>query len=653
MKQIHWLMAFVTLLAFVLRVWRLDQSPPGFRDDELINVLVISQKALDGDLTPFYPDASGHESLYHILNAGIFALFGRNLFGIRGLSLYFGVLSIPLLFQLGRRLFNDAVGVTAAAALAVSFWGLMYSRFALRHIGLIVTITPAFIAFWRMLQIRQTERLDSRPLPSTIWCGVWLGASFYIYFAARGAPLILIAFAVYLWAADRPLFRKLWRDILQALGIAGILAIPLIRTLAQLPADEGRIAELALPIVAAREGNFRPLLTHIQETLSMFHATGDSEWLYNIPQRPIFGVIGALFFWIAILWGSIQIIKAAAAKHPQQHVHAAAFVLLWWLAGISPAFISVPPASLSHTILAQPAVFLLAALPVAALPQTAKSWQRYMPTALGLLLNAGIAARDLPAYFQEWSTRGNVRFLYHADLQNIGAATAKDDTLTDFGVTGLLDGPWGKLALDIALQTSGDDIRPRWFYPERALMIELAGKPAQNFNGYPLIPDPYQNAYAQPPLQNAGGYRLNQVDFELTDPFPTPICFENGLCAVAAQYDAAAQQLSLAFRAERQLSLPPFQLISNPPPPDVYSGARLAVFGQLISDLGEFLVGDDGLGVDPYGLQAGDLFQQRHNLALPPGSVPAQALFGLYDPKTGIRIGTEDGADHIALPLEQ
>ena len=63
------ILAVITLGAFLLRIWGLDSVPPGWRDDELINSLVISQKALDGDLALYYSDASGHEALYHSLNA--------------------------------------------------------------------------------------------------------------------------------------------------------------------------------------------------------------------------------------------------------------------------------------------------------------------------------------------------------------------------------------------------------------------------------------------------------------------------------------------------------------------------------------------------------------------------------------------------------
>ncbi|MFN2139940.1 MAG: hypothetical protein ACK2U5_05630, partial [Candidatus Promineifilaceae bacterium] len=63
MKWIVWLLlVLVLLLAGLLRFWRLDKVPPGWRDDELINSLVISQHVLDGDLAVYYADASGHEA---------------------------------------------------------------------------------------------------------------------------------------------------------------------------------------------------------------------------------------------------------------------------------------------------------------------------------------------------------------------------------------------------------------------------------------------------------------------------------------------------------------------------------------------------------------------------------------------------------------
>ena len=303
MRKRHiWLILAITLLAFVLRLWQLGHMPPGWRDDELINSLVISQKVLDGDLVVYYPDASGHEALYHALNAAFLGLFGANWLGIRLLSAFLGTLAVPLTYQLGRKLFDRRVGLTAAAGLAVSFWGLMYARFGLRHVTMPVLILAAFYFFWRGFG-RSDWRLETgdrgalisnlqSPTSNYLISALFVGLGFYTYFAGRGVPLILLAFMGMVWLLKRPSFWQQWRGWLVMLGVTAVFAIPLLITLQAQPESEARVAELAVPLVEARQGNFEPLRDYVITTLSMFHATGDGEWLYNIPNRPIFGVVG-------------------------------------------------------------------------------------------------------------------------------------------------------------------------------------------------------------------------------------------------------------------------------------------------------------------------------------------------------------------------
>ncbi len=672
------------VLAFLLRWILLDSVPPGWRDDELINSLVISQKVLDGDWAVYYADASGHEALYHALNALFLGLFGPGAAGIRLLSVILGTLTVPMTYLVGRKLFNGALGLTAALGLAFSFWSLMYSRIGLRHILLPPLVLAAFYFFWRGLEtndlrfkIKDWRINHQSSIINYLLAAIFTALGFYTYFAGRGVPLIMLAFMAYVWLVDRERFRQHWRRWAVMLGVMALLAVPLLVTLGRQPESEARVAELAVPLVEARAGNFEPLLTHVRVTLSMFHSTGDDEWLYNIPNRPIFGPIGAIFFWggVAIaIWYALKPIVSRITYHVSRHPLsvnasvspgslASAFLLLWWLAGISPAFISVPPASLGHTILAQPAVFLLAALPVWRLgtgdwkltgrSASVSSLQSPVSWLMGFILLASIAARDLPDYFVTWPERGMVRFLYRADIRDV-ADFLNTNAYEDMGVSGLLAGPWDKIALEIGLN---DDVATavRWFNPERAILLQ----PAVSFTGYPDVAAPYADWY-EPVVHpkwgkvTAGGYQLSQVvrEVELAE----PICFENGLCWVTAVYHPDSQILELGWQVGRELDLPDMPLISNPPPPGVYAGPRLYVFGQLWDADNHFLAGDDGLWVDPATLQPGDIFIQQHHLHLPEGSAAATAVaetavFGLYDPMTGERILTEDGREYLKLEI--
>jgi hypothetical protein len=152
------------------------------------------------------------------------------------------------------------------------------------------------------------------------------------------------------------------------------------------------------------------------------------------------------------------------------------------------------------------------------------------------------------------------------------------------------------------------------------------------------------------PSATAGFYSLAQTEAQmLAERSEERICFSNGLCWLTAVYDPATDRLELGWQVGETLELPEMPLISNPPPPGVYAGPRLQVFAQLLDAEGNFLVGDDGLWVDPVTLQPGDTFLQQHWLTLPNGRVAASAVFGLYDPMTGERLRTIDGRDHLSL----
>lgn len=670
----------ITLLAFGLRVWALERFPPGWRDDELIETLVISQKILHGDLAFYYPDASGHEALYHALNAIFLAFFGPTSLGIRLLSAILGTLAVPLTYALARRMFGAAVGLTASALLAVSFWGLMYSRVGIRHSLTPVLMLVAFYWFWRALaesrgageQGKKGATKQPRPfslsplLPFTL-SGFFLGLGFHSYFASRGAPLIPAAFVVYLLLAAPTRLRGKWRGLLAMAVMTAAVAAPLLLTVAAQPEAEGRVGELALPLTEARAGDFGLVIDHAVAALTMAHAGGDPEWLYNIPERPIFGAVGAIFFWLGVAWAFGQVARSlwGRLRRPRQEASpqatAAAFLLLWWLGGIAPAMLSVPPASLGHVILAQPAFYILAALPVGALAgwtQLPAARRTMVAGMAAVLLFGATAARDLPDYFVEWPARGMVRFLYHADANDVADFVLSDPAApwpTDFGITGLLAGPWNRIALELAL---GDaDVRPRWYNPERALLLW----PDVSFSGYPKVESPYAAAWETLPQDAllAGDYTLSRIapgftpmrDAEQVWMNEAPVCFSNGLCWMEAGYDPTSGLLELTWRVEGDLQLPAMPLISNPPPPGVYSGLRLAVFAQLLDASGSFLAGDDGLWVDAETLRDGDIFLQRHYLIAPAGTTPAAISFGLYDPMTGERLLTADGQDRMILEL--
>ena len=230
----------------------------------------------------------------------------------------------------------------------------------------------------------------------------------------------------------------------------------------------------------------------------------------------------------------------------------------------------------------------------------------------------------------------------------MGHCRAEQAQLVAEVLSGLLAGPWDRQALQIGLHQN-PAIRPRWFNAERAIFLS----PPLSFVGFPETAAAYEpllNPVAPPAV--AGYYSLAQTEAQmLADRADERICFSNGLCWLTAVYEAENGRLELSWQVGETLQLPPLPLISNPPPPGVYAGPRLQVFAQLLDAQGNFLVGDDGLWVDPLTLQPGDIFLQQHWLAVPEDVGAVTAVFGLYDPMTGERLLTVDGRDHLRLEI--
>lgn len=646
------LLLALTLLAFSLRAFWHDVSPGGWRDDELSEGLVISGKVLDGDIRLFYADASGHEGLHHWLRAIFLAIFGEGVPGLRGLSILMGTAAVPLTYLLTRRLFGWQAALISAGLLAVSFWSLMYSRSGQRQVSITVTTLLAFCFLWRAVDPKEGHDISPRWGVFAL-AGFFMGLGFYVYFAGRGLPLIPLAWLAYLALWNRDQARAHWRGILLATGVALLMALPLMITLRAQPEAEARVEELALPIYDARAGDFSTLGRYTITTLSMFTHDGDDEALYNIPHRPVFGALGAALFWLGLLMALIRSFGPARDSR-------AAFLLLWLGAGLAPGVLSVPAASLGHTILAQPVSMIFPAFALIGITAWATPHHRLESRTLAglfaglvLLLFGWESLRGIRDYFFLWPQDSFMRVLHHSDiaagLRNLQPAEPPPASVA---IGGPLAESWDLQTAEII--TRREDWTLRAFSPEYALILPPEG-------GLALLPHYLESSWAAArlspdlaPDQPYGLYVLPQPAM-LDESLPLAI-FENGLSLRRAEgyevsADAGTLEMLTTWSVDRILDLPPYQLFAKPPAPGDPAGPRLSIFVQLIDGNGQRASGSDGLWVDPYTLRPGDHFLQRH--LIPLAGLPAgryRVIAGLYDPLTGQRvIIAPGGADYVVL----
>ena len=650
-----WIMVAILLLAAAFRFLAVDSAPPGWRDDELIEYN-LDRRIADGWRPLFITEAEGHEPVYHYLHAGTLLLFGDNIVGYKWLPFAFGLITITLTYALARKMFGVKVALLTAALLAVSFWPVMYSRFGVRHIGVLPWMLAAFYLLYPSPQPSPRQGEGVKSVWRAVLAGLCLAAALMTYFAGRAVPLILIGFLIYLAVFKRSVLRQIWWRYFLAIGLAALIAAPMFIEIARTPGGEKRTEVVGGPLIALREGNVQPAIDTTLGTLGMFTFAGDPEWLYNVEHRPVFDWITGLFFYLGVIICFVRLKRIESG-----------FALVWLIVGIAPAFVSIPAASFSHTIVALPVVYVLAAYGAIGslywLSDKMTRWQddrmisrrRTILSSLPLVilsmlvaLGAWLTLRD---YFGTWASEYIVRFQYHAPTREVAKWLDENPQIVDVAIgTNLNELTLDPLALELDLKRG--DVKARWFNPATALVLPLRGvvifSPIQSLGEDidPLIGLLEDQATLQTLEDVPGELKVYVVNNDMWQP-------------------ASDEQIPLF---DGSLGL----LVSGPLPISVHPGDQVSVqtnwwvikpvdspvlksFVHVLNEQNQVVVGDDRFEVNAASLQADDYIAQFSRVTLPPDLAPGQYQIevGLYHPDTGRRFVLPDGRDHtFIIPLE-
>lgn len=148
------LLLFILALGFLLRVYRL--GGPSFWFDELMTAGRISfplgQIASGVAILPFPP-------LYYILMHFWAKLFGISEFSLRFPSLIFSVLSITVIFKLGKELFDRKAGLLAALLLSISLYNIDFAREAKMYAMVWFFGLLSFYFFYKFIKDKKARDL--------------------------------------------------------------------------------------------------------------------------------------------------------------------------------------------------------------------------------------------------------------------------------------------------------------------------------------------------------------------------------------------------------------------------------------------------------------------------------------------------------------
>jgi 4-amino-4-deoxy-L-arabinose transferase-like glycosyltransferase len=656
-----WALVAVLLAAAALRLVALGDAPPGPGYDELQNAR-LAERVLAGQWAIYFPENHGQEPLYPTLEALAVRALGWSVFSIRLPAALLGVLAVLALYLAGRRLAGPRTALLAAAFYAVSFWPLVETRMALETALLPLLAGLALLFLARGLERESGPRW--RAGLDFALAGAFLGGHVYAYTPGRVMLLLPLGLLAYLLAFDRVALRRRWPGLLALCLVTALVALPLALFLRAHPEAEERLDQLGGPLAALGQGNPRPVLGIAAGTLGMFALWGDPQWLYNVAGRPVFDPLTALFFYGGLVLCAVRLRRWRAG-----------LALLWLVVGLGPAFVSAPAGSFTHTLAAQPAVYLVLALGIdAAWTWLARrrAWIAALAVALLLALNGALSCH---AYFVVWAGAPEVRELYQG---GVTAVARELDAREPSGPVAIgapyVDywQPWNAIGFDLALRR--DDMSARWFDPAGGWVWPAGkGPTTYYFPADPLGPQAFDPELQEMFFADAALLSTDHADFAAFR-VDAPTALEarlDGLAPVPLAWPADKTQLpppalplvfdgrfallgvelqTDAVRPGEELRLLTYwEVLAADPTPVV-------AFVHVTSDGSDIWGQEDWLSVRTEGLGPDDRFVQVHRVPVVPETPPGtyHALLGLYPPpdwqqRLPIATGVDESADRVLL----
>ncbi len=635
----------ILLVAVALRTFQLTAVPPGLTHDEA-NHGREAIGVLDGILLFYFPLNYGSEPIYSYTVAGSMALFGENLFALRLVNVIFGIAAIGITYLWAARAFGRKVALTAAALMAVSFWPLASSREALRAGMMPLFMGGAVYFYWLLFTEMFTETAVSPTAPSTKNKKIWLTIGFglcvaitlHIYLASRVAWLLFPIFVGYLFVAHRPQAKKMAAPTVAGLVMAGLLVTPMFLYLRAHPEALTRLDMLDGPLDALRQGNLGPIFHNAWQAFLAFFwpGAGDQFLAYNIPGRPVFDGITAVFFLLGLgfsLW------------HWRKPAYA--LLLIWFATGIIPSLITGPTANTTRNLAAISAVHILPAVGFWQITAWAqRRWPRFnqkRAAAAAVLWLAAVLILVSRDYFVRWAQSPDVRGAYQTTLIAMlnhlqSQPTSEQPTLISTVYPGPAHDPSIALVLAPSLDLHWVDARHALLFPQgqgTRAVIPQSTPPHAVFQPWltaqetvslrPTDLDPYFTVY-----------ELAAPDWDAAQ--NQQVTFGDAVTLLAAAWQEPVR------RAGETAVMVTMWRVDDPTkagpvvPPAFTTDAVL--FTQVLTADGQVLTQQDALDAPSWGWQQGDLFVQVHELVVPETAVPGsyQTIIGIYDRTSGTRL---------------
>ncbi len=398
----------IILVAFLLRVWQLPQTPPGLWYDEAYNAMDALWMAETGNYSVFFLGNNGREPMWHYLVLLSTWFLGNTAFAVRWVGSLSGLLTIPIMYRFALALARPFVSsmpgrhhrrwfaLAATGWLAVSWWHLLNSRAGFRPVLLPPLLMLSLYFFWRgageqgsrgageqgsrgaeeqgsrgageqgsvtsftgagaQAVGKRKSRITHYALRIThhvprfspfILAGFFLGLAQYTYLPARLAPLIFGGLAV-LWTLklNRNSVKRFWLGVFITAVVAAIIFIPLGLFFLNTPeAFSSRTGDVIFAPDGVWEG-----VAHLLQGMTFFFGAGHELYRHHLPGRAMLGWLEIPFFWV----GLIFLLRPSHLRRPETQLILLGLGVMWL-----PALLASPPVHSLRPIGLMPFYYLI------------------------------------------------------------------------------------------------------------------------------------------------------------------------------------------------------------------------------------------------------------------------------------------------------
>jgi 4-amino-4-deoxy-L-arabinose transferase-like glycosyltransferase len=224
-QQDYWLLHIILLAATLLRFNNLNS--PGLWLDEVYYTIIAQQPILNQIIHPVETVSRlyGNDPILSAIPFSLALKLGDSNYLARFPAALFGILSVAVLYKLGRLLFGNTVGLTAALLLTFSNFDILYSQEARSYAQLSLFSLAGFWFFYK--SVTQSKIIHRMAYALLMWAGVSSNYAMLFIIPVQTTFLAILSLIIVL-KKSRPLTAVFttWGYFLSALALVFLMRLP-------------------------------------------------------------------------------------------------------------------------------------------------------------------------------------------------------------------------------------------------------------------------------------------------------------------------------------------------------------------------------------------------------------------------------------------